>query len=227
LIGLQKVSAVIPAYNEARFIEGVISKAKKHVDHVVVVDDGSTDETAEIAAKNGAIVIIHEKNMGKWIALRDGFKKALEISSDLIIQLDGDGQHDPDEIPKFIDALREFDIVVGYRSKKGMPLIRRFSNFITTAMLKVFFSLQISDSQCGYRAYRKEALTKLMNVEAKGFEGETASLILAKRLGLRIGEVQIKTIYGQEKSKMKVARDTYRFLKTVFSMKVKAIKGEI
>jgi glycosyltransferase involved in cell wall biosynthesis len=224
---LQKISAVIPAYNEARFIADVISRAKKHVDHVVVVDDGSTDETAEIAAKNGAILIVHERNMGKWIALRDGFKKALEISSDLIVQLDGDGQHDPDEIPKFIDALKEFDVVVGYRSKKGMPLIRRFSNFITTAMLRMFFSLNISDSQCGYRAYRREALAKLMNVEAKGFEGETASLILAKRLGLRIGEVQIKTIYGQEKSKMKVVRDTYRFLKTVFSMKVKAIKGEI
>lgn len=224
---MQKISAVIPAYNEARFIADVISRAKKHVDHVVVVDDGSTDETAEIAAKNGAILIVHERNMGKWIALRDGFKKALEISSDLIVQLDGDGQHDPDEIPKFIDALKEFDVVVGYRSKKGMPLIRRFSNFITTAMLRMFFSLNISDSQCGYRAYRREALAKLMNVEAKGFEGETASLILAKRLGLRIGEVQIKTIYGQEKSKMKVVRDTYRFLKTVFSMKVKAIKGEI
>ena len=94
-------------------------------------------------------------------------------------------------------------------------------------MLRLLFSLRISDSQCGYRAYRRDALEKLMNVEAKGFEGETASLIMAKRLGLKIGEVPIRTIYGEEKSKMKVTRDTYRFLKTVLSMKLKAMLGKI
>ncbi len=226
MIELQRITVVIPAYNEEEFIADVISRAKKHVDKVIVVDDGSTDETAKIAAENGAIVIVHEKNMGKWVALRDGFKKALE-SSDLIIQMDGDGQHDPDEIPKFIEALKDFDLVVGYRSKKGMPLIRKISNFITTSMLRILFCFRISDSQCGYRAYRKDALTKLMNVEARGFEGETASLILAKRLSLKIGEVQIKTIYGKERSKMKMTRDTYRFLKTVLSMKLKAMLGKI
>jgi len=226
LIELQRVAVVIPAYNEDQFIADVVSRAKKYADQVIVVDDGSTDETARVAAENGAIVIVHERNMGKWVALRDGFKKAVEIA-DLIIQMDGDGQHDPDEIPKFLEALREFDLVLGYRSKKGMPIIRKLSNFITTTMLRVLFSLRVSDSQCGYRAYRREALRKLMSVEAKGFEGETAALILAKRLGLKIGEVQIKTIYGEEKSKMKVTRDTYRFLKTVLSMKLKAIFGKI
>ncbi len=226
MIGLQKVAVVIPAYNEDRFIADVVSRAKKYSDQVIVVDDGSTDETAKIAAESGAIVIVHERNMGKWVALRDGFKKAVEIA-DLIIQMDGDGQHDPDEIPKFLNSLREFDLVLGYRSKKGMPIIRKFSNFITTTMLRILFSLRVSDSQCGYRAYRREALRKLMSIEAKGFEGETASLILAKRLGLKIGQVQIKTIYGKEKSKMKVTRDTYRFLKTVLSMKFKTIFGKI
>ncbi len=226
MIKLHKTAVVIPAYNEAQFIADVVSRAKKYVDKVIVVDDGSTDETARLAAEKGAIVIVHEKNMGKWIALQDGFKKAVDIS-DLIVQMDGDGQHDPEEIPKFIAALEEFDVVLGYRSKKGMPIIRKISNFITTAMLRLFFSLQVSDSQCGYRAYKKDALRKLMKVKAKGFEGETASLILAKRLGLKIGEVQIKTIYGREKSKMKVIRDTYRFLSTVLSMKIKATKGEI
>lgn len=223
---MERVAAVIPAYNEEQFIADVVSKVKKYADHVIVVDDGSTDQTAKAAAENGATVIVHEKNMGKWIALQDGFKEAIK-RADIIVQLDGDGQHDPDEIPKFLEALKESDVVVGYRSKKGMPIIRKISNFITTTMLRLLFSLRVSDSQCGYRAYRKDALEKLMNVNAKGFEGETASLILAKRFGLKIGEVPIKTIYGEEKSKMKVTRDTYRFLKTVLSMKLKAILGKI
>ena len=223
---MKRVAAVIPAYNEEQFIADVVSRVKRHVDHVIVVDDGSTDQTAKVAAESGATVIVHERNMGKWIALQDGFKEAIK-RADVIVQLDGDGQHDPDEIPKFLKALEESDVVVGYRSKKGMPIIRKISNFITTTMLRLLFSLRVSDSQCGYRAYRRDALEKLMNVEAKGFEGETASLIMAKRLGLKIGEVPIKTIYGEEKSKMKVTRDTYRFLKTVLSMRLKAMLGKI
>jgi len=226
LIELERVVVVIPAYNEERFIGDVVLRAKKYADQIIVVDDGSTDKTAMVAAENSAIVISHERNMGKWVALRDGFNKAVEMA-DLIIQMDGDGQHDPDEIPKFLKALKKFDLVIGYRSKKGMPIIRKFSNFITTKMLRFLFSIDVSDSQCGYRAYRREALKKLISVKAKGFEGETASLILAKRLGLKIGEVQIKTIYGKEKSKMKVTRDTYRFLRTVILMRLKAIVGKI
>ena len=223
---MQRIVAVIPAYNEEQFIADVVSRVKKYVDRVIVVDDGSTDQTAKRASEKGATVIIHERNMGKWIALQDGFREAIK-RADIIVQLDGDGQHDPDEIPKFLKALEESDVVVGYRSKKGMPIIRKISNFITTTMLRLLFSLRVSDSQCGYRAYRRDALEKLMNVEAKGFEGETASLIMAKRLGLKIGEVPIKTIYGEEKSKMKVTRDTYRFLKTVLSMRLKAMLGKI
>jgi len=219
---VMKIIAVIPAYNEEKFIGDVIKRTLKYIDKVIVVDDCSRDNTFKVARKAGAEVIRHKVNRGKWAALKTGFRKALEDEEvEIIIQLDGDGQHDPDEIPSFINAIKNADVVIGKRIYRGkMPLIRKFSNFITTFLLRKMFGVNVSDSQCGYRAYRRKVLEKL-NFKSTGFEGETETLILIHRLGFKIIETPIKTIYGEEKSKVKTLRDAYRFIKTLISMKFK------
>jgi glycosyltransferase involved in cell wall biosynthesis len=120
------VIACIPAYNEEKTIAKVIIKTQKYVDKVIVCDDGSKDMTSEIAERLGAIVIKHERNMGKGEALRNLFKKAMELNADIVITLDGDGQHDPDEIPSLINTLKEekADIIIGSRfllNEKNVP----------------------------------------------------------------------------------------------------------
>jgi len=214
--------AVIPAYNEAKFISKVILNAQKYVDKVIVIDDGSTDDTQEIARKSGAIVYRNENNIGKWFALKRGFYLALEMEADIVITLDGDGQHNPHEIPEFLNALLNgADVAIGVRKYKGkMPLIRKVSNYLTTTIINSLFSLMISDSQCGYRAYSRKAL-KDLEISSEGYEGETESIIRLGKTALTIEEVPIQTLYGVESSKMSTVRDTWRFLKTVFSMKIK------
>lgn len=214
--------AVIPAYNEAKFISNVILNAQKYVDKVIVIDDGSTDDTHEIARKCDAIVHSNEKNVGKWFALKRGFSLALEMEADIVITLDGDGQHNPHEIPEFLKVLLNgADVAIGVREYKGkMPLIRKVSNFLTTTIINSLFSLKISDSQCGYRAYRRKAVIDL-EISSEGYEGETESIIRLGKTSLIIEEVPIQTLYGVESSKMSTVRDTWRFLKTVFSMKIK------
>ncbi len=214
--------AVIPAYNEGKFISNVILNAQKYVDKVIVIDDGSTDDTREIARKLGAIVHSNEKNVGKWFALKRGFSLALEMEADIVITLDGDGQHNPHEIPEFIKVLLNgADVAIGMRRYKGkMPLIRKVSNYLTTTIINSLFSLKISDSQCGYRAYNWKAV-KDLEISSEGYEGETESIIRLGKTSLTIEEVPIQTLYGVESSKMSTLRDTWRFLKTVFSMKIK------
>lgn len=219
-----RLIVVIPAYNEEDFIVNVVKRTLPLCDEAIVVDDGSVDRTADLAREAGATVLVHEENMGKWAALRDGFSLATE-RSEFVIQLDGDGQHDPSEIPKFLEALGDADVAVGSRSKEGMPFIRVLSNSISTFLLRLFFSIDVSDSQCGYRGYREGALAKLGQCKASRFEGETESLILAKELGLRMVNVPIRTIYGKEKSKIRALRDTYRFVKTILVMRIRTLLG--
>ena len=213
--------AVVPAYNESRFISKVILSVQNYVDKVIVIDDGSTDDTLEIARKCGVIVYRNEKNVGKWFSLKRGFSKALEMKADIVVTIDGDGQHNPQEIPKFLKSLSNgADVAIGIRKYRGkMPIIRKISNYITTKMINSLFSLKISDSQCGYRAYRRRAL-KDLEISSKGYEGETESIIRLGKSSLIIDEVPIETLYGIEKSKMSTIRDTWRFLKTIFTMKI-------
>ena len=149
-----KVIAVVPAYNEEQHIKDVITKLLRHVDEVIMVDDGSKDKTSEIASKLGIKPIRHEKNMGKGAALRTGIKEALEHSPDIIVLLDADGQHNPDEIPKLISTLSSgYDLVCGVRNisrSSGMPFQRVLSNKITSTLLKILYGVNISDVLCGF-----------------------------------------------------------------------------
>ncbi len=213
-----KVCCIIPAYQESRAISQVVVLSQKYCSCVIVVDDGSTDNTSQIAEDSGAIVLRHSRNLGKGAALRTGFNHAMELQCDIVITLDGDLQHNPHSIPRFIKKIQKgFDIVVGSRyatQSEEMPFVRKLSNLITTQALRIFFKVPVTDSQSGYRAFRKQVL-ETIPVRDDGFAAETEILIDAKRAGFNISEVPIATNYGEEKSKIRARRDITRWLLTL------------
>lgn len=213
-----KVCCIIPAYQESRAIDRVITIAKKYCTHVVVVDDGSTDNTGKIAEANGATVLRHPTNLGKGAALRTGFNYTIKKQYDIIITLDGDLQHNPHSIPRFLDKIKQgYDIIVGSRyqtQSEDMPFARKLSNLITTTVLRVFFKVPVTDSQSGYRAFKRRVL-ETIPVRDNGFAAETEILIDAQRAGFLISEVPIATSYGEEESKIRAGRDISRWLVTL------------
>ncbi|MFX0069196.1 MAG: glycosyltransferase family 2 protein [Candidatus Hodarchaeota archaeon] len=221
------ICCIIPAYNEEASIGSLIKETGKYVDQIIVVDDGSLDATARNALKAGAIVISHPNNRGKGEALKTGFIKAISLDADVVITLDGDGQHSPTEILKFLKVLEQenADIVVGSRFLKDvtvgrkMPSQRIISNTLTTNILRVFFGIPLTDSQSGFRAFKGEALKKLGYVDSR-FAAETEILIDAHKKGFKIKEVDIKTRYGTEKSKIKPLNDTIRWIQRVLIKKI-------
>jgi glycosyltransferase involved in cell wall biosynthesis len=213
-----KVCCIIPAYQESRAIKEVVTIAQKYCSCVIVIDDGSTDNTGQIAEKNGAKVLRHARNFGKGAALRTGFEYAFNRSCEIIITLDGDLQHNPNSIPRFIKKIEEgFDVVVGSRSStqsEEMPILRKLSNLVTTQILRIFFKVPVTDSQSGYRAFRRQVLGGLQ-IRDDGFAAETEILIDAQRAGFKISEIPIATNYGDEESKIRAHRDITRWLLTL------------
>jgi len=209
-----KICAVIPAYNEAATVGKVAARVLEFVDCAVVVDDGSTDGTAEKAAAAGASVAVHESNRGKGAAIATGLAWARAHRCEGAVLLDADGQHDPREMPRLEEAfLRGADIVLGsrMRARAGMPPVRAFTNFITSLVTSCMVGRRITDSQSGYRLLRVDTAGALRAAGSR-FDMETEMLIRAARAGLVIREVPITTIYGREKSKINPLADTFRFI---------------
>jgi len=215
-----RVIAFVPAYNEAARVGDVVAKARPHVSQVIAIDDGSIDQTARVAEAAGATVLRHESNRGKGAAIITALKYFGESDAAFAILLDADGQHDPAEIPKFIEEARRSGagIVVGMRMQdaRAMSLVRRLTNRFTSWVTSKLARQQISDSQCGYRLLRRDVLNDLRLSTAR-FETETEMLIQAGRAGHKIGSVPIRAIYGQEAraSHIHPLRDTVRFFKLI------------
>ena len=214
----ETVLAIIPAYCEERFIGQVVRRVLKYVQTVVVVDDGSPDNTAAEAEKAGAKVIRHAENLGKGAALKKGLEFAVSMEAAFFLFLDGDGQHDPSEIPAFIESINSShaDLVVGNRMRnlESMPLIRRWTNQFMSWQIGRICKIPVPDSQCGFRLARKELLPVLM-APSNRFEFESESIILAARQGFRLGFVPIRTIYTDQHSKIRPLRDTVRYLRLI------------
>jgi glycosyltransferase involved in cell wall biosynthesis len=229
------VCLLIPAYNEARTIGQVVSKARKMIDSftsfedmpVVVVDDGSQDATARIAQDSGALVLKHQFNSGKGAALRTGFQYVLDHGYDAVITMDSDGQHDVDDIPRFLEAFDEISprghgclrsrgpgIILGSRMQdiSTMPAVRKFTNKLTSFVGSLLAHQELKDSQSGFRLISSDVL-RAVELETAGFEMESELLVKASKAGFRISSVPIKTIYGQEVSKINPVVDTCRFLR--------------
>ena len=161
-----KVIAVIPAYNEEQVIGGVVEKARRFVHEVVVVDDGSGDKTGASAGAAGARVYTHVVNRGLGATLATGIAAALSRGADVVVTLDADGQHDPAEIPRFVEAIqaRDVDAVIGSRllgRKDSMPLHRRLYNWVGNLVTYLLFGLWVTDSQSGYRAFSRHGAEQL------------------------------------------------------------------
>ncbi|MBV8378944.1 MAG: glycosyltransferase family 2 protein [Verrucomicrobia bacterium] len=212
------VLAIIPAYCEERFIGRVVRQVLQYVQTVLVVDDGSSDNTAAEAEAAGAKVIRHATNLGKGAALKTGLEYAVSVGAAFYLFLDGDGQHDPSEIPAFIEAMNcsNAHLAVGNRMRnlEQMPLIRRWTNQFMSWQIGRICKTPIPDSQCGFRLARKELLPVLM-APSNRFEFESESIILAARGGFRMCFVPIRTIYTGQRSKIRPLQDTLRYLRLI------------
>lgn len=211
----KRISVIIPAYNEEKRIGKVLQRIPEFVDEVIVVDDGSKDRTSEVAEKFNAkvIVIKLKQNQGKGKAMSEGIKEA---SGDIIVFIDADGQHRPEEIIKLVEPIvnGEADFVIGSRLIKAQgerPLIRKMSNFITTYLTRLKLGIRIRDTQSGFRAIRREFLPE---IESKRYEVETEVLIKAVKKGARVKEVPVSMIYGVETGHFRF-EDIVRFLKVL------------
>ncbi len=210
-------AVLIPAYNEADCIGGLLRRLRKYVkpQDIIVVDDGSSDGTGDIARDFGVKVLVHPRNRGKGAAQRTGFSYIVEAGYDGVITMDGDGQHDPDEIPLFISKAEEgYDIIIGMREGNisTMPLDRYLVNRTTSLVVSLFSGVRVRDSQCGYRFIRRGVMEKVPLSTTK-FQTESEMLIKASRIGFKIGEVPIRTIYTDTaKSYIDPVVDTIRFI---------------
>jgi glycosyltransferase involved in cell wall biosynthesis len=186
--------------NEEAKIARVVIAAQKVVDKVIVCDDGSRDMTGEIAGKLGATVIRHQSNLGKGVALKDLFGAALGVGADIIVTLDGDGQHDPMEIPGLVKEIKSgvSDIVIGSRiHDDNMPSHRRLGNKVLDGVTNAASGLNVRDTQSGFRAYSRHAIEEI-DVTEHGLGADSQILMSASRAAMRIREVPVRTIYGDE-----------------------------
>ena len=206
---------IIPAFREGGRIGSVVKGILPYVPSVIVVDDGSPDDTASEAEQAGAIVIRHDVNKGKGAALDTGFNAARERGFDFVITMDGDGQHAVSDLPAFFEAhaCGDYPVLVGNRMAdvRAMPLVRRIVNRVMSWLLSREMGQRVPDTQCGYRLYRLSVVPELSSA-SKHFAAESEILLELSGKGIRIGSVPITTIYGTEVSKIRPVRDTFRFL---------------
>ena len=214
-----KVVTVIPAYNNADIVGAVVRPFSDRGVPVIVIDDGSRDDTATVARDAGATVIRFPANRGKMTAVRTGFRKAIALGATTIVTVDGDGQHDPAEAAALIEYRERsgFDMVVGNRlaEKNGMPWIRYLTNRFMSAMISFLGRQRIRDTQCGFRIIDVRVL-KNVQLRTERFEGESELILEAARNGFRIGQAPIKTIYRKNgHSWIRPINDTARWFKFI------------
>ena len=219
-----RVQALVPAFNEARTIAKVVSGLVPHVAAVCVVDDGSTDGTADAARRAGADVMMNPGDRGKGTAIRSGLARVLERDCSHVLLIDGDLQHLPEEAPLLIAEAERTgaDVVLGERrfDRRAMPASRYHANRIGSLALSRFLGVAVRDTQCGFRLFKADVLRSLP-LTARGYDIETEMLVKLKRRGGVIASVPITAVYTGQRSKLRPVRDTtktcflavyYRFL---------------
>jgi len=216
-MGELSIVALVPAWNEAARIGPIVEATRAYLP-VLVVDDGSRDDTAAVAEAAGATVVRHPHNRGKGVALMTGFAWALEQGCEAVLTLDADGQHDPAEIPKFLAAWEAGagDLIIGRRNFSQMPFPRLFTNPFGSWLLSLALGTRIYDNQSGYRLYSRRFLETL-SLTTTGFELEVEVITQAVCNGVRIGWIDIRTIYDVDKvSYFHPIKDTARFFGMVW-----------
>jgi glycosyltransferase involved in cell wall biosynthesis len=201
-----RILAVIPGYEEGPRIGAVVDATLRHLP-VLVIDDGSSDDTAANAEAAGAAVIRQVRNQGKGGALRAGFRRALDEGYEAVLTLDGDGQHDPDEIPRFVAAFGapgasgpRPELIIGRRDFARMPLVRRLANTLGTATFSWAVGRHVPDNQSGYRLLGRRLMSETLDSAETGFEFEVEMIAVCLRNGWTLDWVPISTIYAGEPS---------------------------
>ena len=217
-----KILAVIPAYNEADRIKKVITGAQAYLP-VMVIDDGSSDATAQIAENSGATVLQQTPNQGKGVALRAGFQYALEERYQAVLTLDADGQHDPEEIPAFLTAyqLNKADLIIGERDFSQIPSVRRLANTLGRWSFSWAVGEPVSDNQSGYRLIGKRMMEAMLRSSESGFEFEVEMIVVCIQRGYLLNWVPIRTIYREEGSHIHPLRHTIEFSRMVWQTRRK------
>lgn len=219
--GRERYLVLIPAYNAERSVGAVVAEAKKVMDDVVVVDDGSRDRTGDAARAAGAHVLVHPQNRGKGAALKTGFRYACENGYDGVVTLDADGQHLPHEIPKFIDCRETTgaDLIIGGRAHLFAQMLprRRFANRLSAACIAKASKIAISDSQSGFRFYSARLLRSI-KLHTDGFDMESEVIVRAGCGGFIVvtTPIDLGFVDGLSTSHYKPLLDTLRIAWTVF-----------
>jgi glycosyltransferase involved in cell wall biosynthesis len=206
---MPKIIACMPAFNEEKYIGSLVLKTRQYVDQVIVVDDGSDDNTVEIAKLAGAKVIQHKANKGYGAAIQSIFAEAKKINPDVLVILDADSQHSPPEIPKLIKPILngDYDCVIGSRQKqeKKIPFYRRIGQHIILRSVKTIFENNLTDSECGFRAFSRKAI-KALKLTENGMAVSAETVAEATRKNLKITQVPVNVIYNQDGSTMHPVR---------------------
>lgn len=209
----EKIAVLIPAYNSEDTVGRVVGGIKKYISDIVVVNDGSMDNTEEAASASGAYVINHKVRRGKGEALKTGFKALIDRGFKAILTMDADLQHDPEDIPLLIEKYREggFGIVIGSRmaSRRDIPKYRLIPNLVGNMFLSSASGREIEDSQCGMRIYSTELL-KVITLNTSRYDTEAEAIIKAGKAGFEFAFVPIKAIYAEDqKTYFRPVVDTY------------------
>ena len=211
-----QTAAVIPAYQDEKHIADIVRRVRQRLDHVLVVDDGSNDQTSQRAREAGAEVIVHDQNRGKGDAIKTGLGHWLDREVTWVSLLDSDGQHLPEEIDRFIAAAASAtqpSFFIGNRMSDvaAMPFIRRVVNCYMSRRISRLCRQKIPDTQCGFRMLDRQLIPELLGGGDR-YDYETEVLIIASRKGYRIESVPITTVYSDQVSKIRPVRDALRFL---------------
>jgi glycosyltransferase involved in cell wall biosynthesis len=227
-MSVSKIIVAIPAFNESLCIGEIVRIAKPFCDTVGVIDDGSTDDTKEVAQINGAVVRQHSKNQGYGSSIKSCIDLAIELDGDILVILDGDGQHNPSEIPKLVQPIiiGEADLVIGSRLLKDgpkIPLYRRFGIWIITAAYNFNSRSPVTDAQSGFRAYNRRAFGQL-NINETGMGASLQTLLEADTLKLRIKEVSITCLYPKFSHSMNPISHGFSVLLALLKLRIRTFR---
>jgi len=215
-----KIIAVIPAFNEEKYVGTVVLRTRQYVDEVVVVDDGSTDQTADVARLAGASVIRHEENKGYGAAVQRLLAEAKRRAADVVVLLDADSQHSPDEIPHLIKPVSEgFDLVIGSREKRrvDIPLYRRIGLGVISFFSYILSRKKVADSESGFRVFSKEAIARL-ELRENGMSVSAETIAKAAEEGLKITERPISIRYTRDGSTLHPVVHGFEVLGRIIAM---------